>query len=442
MPIQGLAGWSENTCSTPIKLISLEEAQAQARERSRSVTASGAVFSSPSVSMLQESESGHNPDSQATSAWARMRTVSAGGAQSRTNALASAVELHTPARVALDNSSSYNQGRGPLPHKTVVKKKSGFMRLFNGKEKAQYAYPPMPSISSDTVSSTQSSTRSRKQSSHRVPVPSITASLIEDSEGGSGSSDYRSDEGNKAFQNPALALTPRERQLSVRRNAPDLSIVTSSSPTIVVSPLAHQEPVSIPSSAASDITFSSITSPSENPRSANFVALSLRPVSTMFSADFNGISTPDSGHPSLDLDLGTPTTSTTAISPRSPMFLSAVDSVSSDPKRLLSVTSPQQEDQSIVIQALQEQIMTARRAWQQQLWELEGQVRDLKAEVEDLRSEDTKPYCTVCGRGSTARRMEGAARIEDLQKAGVKVGGVVNRPRARTGVGSRFASAT
>ncbi|THG99897.1 hypothetical protein EW026_g2530 [Hermanssonia centrifuga] len=95
----------------------------------------------------------------------------------------------------------------------------------------------------------------------------------------------------------------------------------------------------------------------------------------MFSADFNGISTPDSGHPSLDLDL-------------------AVDSVSSDPKRLLSVTSPQQEDQSIVIQALQEQIMTARRAWQQQLWELEGQVRDLKAEVEDLRSEDTKPYCT------------------------------------------------
>ena len=98
------------------------------------------------------------------------------------------------------------------------------------------------------------------------------------------------------------------------------------------------------------------------------------------------------------------------------------------------------EDQSSVIRTLQEQIVAARKAWQQQLWELEGQVRDLKAELEDLRvADDGKNYCATCGRGSAAAS---GPRIEDLRKAGVKVGGVVNRPRARTGVGSRFASGT
>jgi len=88
--------------------------------------------------------------------------------------------------------------------------------------------------------------------------------------------------------------------------------------------------------------------------------------------------------------------------------------------------------------------MVARRAWQRQIWELEGQVRDLKAEVEEFRTaEHSKEYCAACGRGSAGRSPdEPEIDMEDLQKAGVKVGGVVNRPRARTGVGSRFASGT
>ena len=88
--------------------------------------------------------------------------------------------------------------------------------------------------------------------------------------------------------------------------------------------------------------------------------------------------------------------------------------------------------------------MVARRAWQRQIWELEGQVRDLKAEVEEFRNaENLKDYCPACGRGNVGRPLADAeVGMEDLKKAGVKVGGVVNRPRARTGVGSRFASGT
>lgn len=109
---------------------------------------------------------------------------------------------------------------------------------------------------------------------------------------------------------------------------------------------------------------------------------------------------------------------------------------------MVDVKSVPVEDQSSVIRTLQEQIVAARKAWQHQLWELEGQVRDLKAELEELRvADDGQNYCATCGRGSAAASGAGP-RIEDLRKAGVKVGGVVNRPRARTGVGSRFASGT
>lgn len=111
-------------------------------------------------------------------------------------------------------------------------------------------------------------------------------------------------------------------------------------------------------------------------------------------------------------------------------------------EQLLDAKSATGEDQSSVIRTLQEQIITARKAWQHQLWELEGQVRDLKAEVEELRAkEGGQEYCAACGRGTHVAQMSGL-RLEDLRNAGVKVGGVVNRPRARTGVGSRFASGT
>ncbi len=69
-------------------------------------------------------------------------------------------------------------------------------------------------------------------------------------------------------------------------------------------------------------------------------------------------------------------------------------------------------------------------------------MRDLKAEVEELRATDGQSeYCVACGRGAVGRPAstphdDACGPLEDAKKAG----GVVNRPRARTGVGSRFAA--
>ena len=95
--------------------------------------------------------------------------------------------------------------------------------------------------------------------------------------------------------------------------------------------------------------------------------------------------------------------------------------------------------------------MSIRGAWQRQIWELEGQVRDLKTEVEELRAADARgEFCSACGRGAAARPSpvgsdDGSPSPrtpEDVRRAagGGKAGGVVNRPRARTGINSRFAA--
>lgn len=88
------------------------------------------------------------------------------------------------------------------------------------------------------------------------------------------------------------------------------------------------------------------------------------------------------------------------------------------------------DDQASVIQALQDQIVSARKAWQQHIWELEGQVRDLKAEVEDLRVAD---YCAHCGQG---RKHEERHHLNSNDAT--RKGSVVDRPRARTGDAARF----
>jgi hypothetical protein len=95
--------------------------------------------------------------------------------------------------------------------------------------------------------------------------------------------------------------------------------------------------------------------------------------------------------------------------------------------------------------------VSAKVAWQRHIWELQCQVRDLKAQVEEMSAgggngkggglgsdEDESDFCEKCGRGR--RRAVSAQQLADDDEA--KKGGVVNRPRARTGAGSaRFGSA-
>ncbi|KAH9847405.1 hypothetical protein C2E23DRAFT_742073 [Lenzites betulinus] len=458
-PMSGLPAWHESTGGGgALKLISLQEAQAQARERSRSATAHP-VISSPYASTSKTQLP--DPDSDGSQrAQGRARSTSAGASKGR--------------QPVPTGGESPGQHGGP--HRQVARKKSGFMRLFNGKDRDRVSPnsppPPVPSLTNDAhaanqppVPPAQYSRPRQGSATHRVPVPSLSPSTIGESyasssgpgSGGSISSSESSPGATAQPQTPSPGL--REQQLSARRKVPDLSIVTSPSMGGLTAKVPYTAPLSAGANDKSHhLTPTTIVSradvfngggfPSSAPPSkTDFVGLSIRPVSTLFSrelkeqlavADDNSLRT----RPSLEADNGTPTTSTTIISPLSPDFPNGGKSLgygrSSDEKSG-HVYAHDERDQSSVIQTLQEQILTARRAWQRQIWELEGQVRDLKAEVEELRAADgNTEYCAACGRGSVRRP---AAEAEELRKAGVKTG-VVNRPRARTGVGSRFASGT
>lgn len=468
VPMGGLPAWHETSGNGgALKLISLEEAQAQARERSRSATAQPVInspYASTSKTQLPD------PDSDGSQrAQGRARSTSAGANKNR-----------HPLPMAGDASPG---GQPSGPHRQVARKKSGFMRLFNGKDKDRISPnsppPPVPSLSSDAFAANstpmpppQYSRPRQGSATHRVPVPSLSPSVPGESSATSAGSSLGSSSSSESSSSASMALptataTPSpafrdQPQLSARRKVPDLSIVTSS-PSLgsLNAKVPYTAPLSAgphdvshhltPTTAVSEQKKNSGALPvSAPPCKTDFVGLSIRPVSTLFSRELKEqLSVADDSslrtRPSLEVDTGTPTTAATAISPLSPDFPSSTKSLgygrSSDDKSGGPVIA--QDDQSSVIQALQEQILTARRAWQRQIWELEGQVRDLKAEVEELRAvEGSNDYCSACGRGSMHRpALDGSRNIEDLRKAGVKTG-VVNRPRARTGVGSRFASGT
>ncbi|KAH9898089.1 hypothetical protein C8Q73DRAFT_641704 [Cubamyces lactineus] len=486
MQMGGIAAWHESSGGA-LKLISLEEAQAQARERSRSATAHP-VISSPYASTSKTQLPDPDSDgSQRTTG--RARSTSAGATKSR----------HPPPPMPSGDSSS-SVGSNGGPHKQVVRKKSGFMRLFNGKDRERVSPssppPPVPMFSSDAFAANymppmppppppSQYSRPRQGSTHRVPVPSLSPSLLGDSptasapgSSGSGSasgSGSGSGSGSSSESPPTSAPSSsitvtglrEQQQLSARRKVPDLSIDTSS-PSIgnLNAKVAYNAPLS---AGANDVSHMHHLTPtvvsraekasngvvpsSAPPSKTDFVGLSIRPVSTLFSRELKEqLAVADDAslrtRPSLEADTGTPTTATTAVSPLSPDFPNTKAlgyGRSSDEKSGGPVIAQQDDrDQSSVIQALQEQILTARRAWQRQIWELEGQVRDLKAEVEELRAADGNgEFCAACGRGGARRPgpAEECRNVEELKRAGVKTG-VVNRPRARTGVGSRFASGT
>lgn len=449
----GLSTWENNSA---LKLISLEEAQAQARERSRSATAHPTISSPFATSKPLFLES----DVDSPRAQGRARSSSAGGVKGR--------GMFESSQRAVPSVP----GDSPIsgPPRQVVRKKSGFMRLFNGKERISPSSPPppVPSFSTDAFAAVPPPpppqyARPRQGSTHRVPVPPLSPSLLPEGNGSTGSpaeSPPASSSGSSASTSGDMREQQQQQQLNARRKVPELSIVTSPSMANLSAKVPHTAP---PSGGLNDISNHHLTpttsvsrsegrsngnSPSSAPPSkTDFVGLSIRPMSTLFTTELKELANADDRtRPSLEMDTGTPTTATTAISPLSPDFSNSKTlgyGRSSDEKSAHFSLAP--DDQSTVIQALQEQILSTRRAWQRQIWELEGQVRDLKAEVEELRAvENHSEYCVTCGRGGIGRpAADGAANgktVEELRRAGVKVGGVVNRPRARTGVGSRFAA--
>ncbi|KAF7306793.1 hypothetical protein MIND_00471000 [Mycena indigotica] len=370
-------------------LISLEEARAQRTRNTQNFSI--ATTSTTPFPEAPPDGPNHSPTNSVASR-SRARSISAGAR----------------AKVALQNivampAKPERRDSEPLPAKSLKHKKSGFMRLFNGGRgngDERDSPPPVPQLSDEYVAlNAQQSNgiRSAKSSIHRVPPPEISTSMLFDS----GRSDDR---------------------LSPRPSPPALSINTGSQGRLrAASTVDDFQTRTVPSDLSDRDWHQADLPQSAPPNVTEFPALKLRPVSTMFSAHFADhlVLPPDSdSQPSLDDADTSSSTSPTSIAPITPAILGRGNSAEKDTRIQMTTIS---EDQTSLVQSLQQQLASSKKAWQRHIQELESQVRDLKGEVERLRAVDGD-YCDTCGRGR-------------------QTSGVVNRPRSRNGAASRFGSA-
>ena len=418
--ISAISGWKEQS-QAPFSLISLEEARAQRRltQLDPSAGLSSAVPQPEYSTPLQP----------------RPHTRSVGSSGKAKAVLQSVVtDFNRPIKQRSDPSetldSAVGQGVKSLKHK-----KSGFMRMFS-KEKASVSPPETPSFSTERSQPIPPVPRTPRLPTHRVPVPPIDPTV---------NPTVNSSAGPPASPESTVDTNPRP---SPKRNIPPLSINTSNSATNRSFTQTHQASNSLGSSPLQPPkpNFVPLANNGESkPQSAppgktDFVALSLRPVSTVFSSHFAdhllGMQNRTPSEPALDADSSTPTTTTGSggISPLSPGFVSLRD-IREEVSRSTTVNSAKSssdDSRPDVIRALQGQIFGAKEDWQRHIWELESQIRDLKAEIKEMwQTDNSGRYCEVCGRG---RKKSGS--VSHHRTPGVLGSGVGHRPRAYTTVNS------
>ncbi len=396
------------TVSPAINLISLQEAQAQARERSRTHTQA-----TPDPPFLQNEPPSRNnaPTIPSNTGRMRSRTASAGSKGCKAEPLVISNPIPLPRSSAEDSVPSNHPA---LPPRTLKQKKSGFMRLFNGKEKDKPqapSPPPAPPVTAPSV------LRTPKLSSTRVPVPTLSPSLVPQSP-------LQLDSIVKGDGRDNDSVGSPWDQESAQHHGPSLTIITtknaspSTAPTHTSSQSAR---VGTGPSLVPGLHLDRGLSPASAPPSTTtFPGLSLRPISTVFSSQFaNHIM-------SLDSPSTTQTDSpgTTAGGSSSSMLSPLATEPSFDEKHVVA-----EDDPYVIIQQLQDQLKSTRKGWQHQIWELEGQIRDLRAEIDGIRLRESRgERCLLCGRS-------------DEPDQGAGGWGIVDRPRARTGVGTHFAAA-
>lgn len=431
--VVNLPGWTDRVTAPAFSLISLEEARAQRMHGSSNHDAASQSSNGSAVSssMTPFSNGEHDttniadvPSSGGTVSRTRGRTISA-GAKAK-NALQTIVG-QKPDRRGSEPAIFGNQP--PLnaqPNKTLKHRKSGFMRLFNsGKtnEKDEPEAPPVPPLSDAYAAHNQQ--HSRKATLHRIPVPSISPSMFETSPA------HDTISSGDSSTSVSASLNPRRTPPSLHINTLSRGLVPQGAASARGGDEFHRTRT-LPGSS-SETPWQIESQPQSAPANVSqFPSLKLRPVSTLFSTHFADhiVSDPQ---PNYETDLDTPRSSspTGLVSPVTPASYSR--SSNEQPSKP-SISG----DSSSLVQALQEQIISAKKAWQQHIWELEGQVRDLKAEVEELKtSGKDNTFCSTCGRGE--KRSPEGPKHDILSAPGAA--SVVNRPRARTGTSSRFGNA-
>lgn len=424
-PNRALPAWVDIPTSPSFNLVSLEEARAQ-RVRTQSAISPA---SSGSISSSSRQLAFPEPDQGTQNAHSRPSSSGTGAApRPRARSISAGAKAKSALNSIVGNSSNSKKSSDPLDEQTpqgkpaLRHKKSGLMRLFNGVSKDKSGPPPVPALS-DAHHNTPMSTPSTPPAvpkSHRVPVPRLTTSDHSDSSS--------STESHTRVEEPVTLRSLSKTPPAAKRTPPPLSISTGSTGLRPISTApASAGPRGAPSSPSSKLTVGNSRVPPQSAPSerTDFPSLSLRPVSAAFSAHFSEhIVSPLSEFRDANR-ASTPSTPLDAFTPITPG-----SSMRSTHSRTTIVSLSSSDDQSALIQALQEQIITSKKAWQQQIWELECQVRDLKAEVEELRQDPSSgtetEYCEVCHRGQPP---EGDSEVN-------KSHGVVDRPRPKTGDGS------
>lgn len=391
-----------NPRSPTVALITLQEAQARERIRGSTVHTTSVRPKEPFPNIPEDHT--EELDSAGMPTRTRSRSTSAGA-------------RHKPVPLS---PTQMEESTSAVPGRVLKHKKSGFMRLFTGRSEGEKEKNP-PAIPSPLDARAKQSLqihvtgKSSMPTLSRVQKPPFSPTLRP-----------------SAASNPALASNSGgdslkgKRPSPRRRQPPPLSIVTKASD--------HNEyPAVTGPSSPTGLKFTpavSLTVPqSAPPGDTDFPGLKLRPISTSFSSHFADMVAPTVGE--LQRDVHTPSSaasSSTALSPFTPVSIRRNDDAS-------VIAADALGEEHLTIKGLQDQFVSAKKVWQQQVWELRGQIRDLTAELEVLRAAENQEYCEVCGRGGLQRR-----HPSPLDEQQPKKFGVVNRPRARTGDAARFAN--
>lgn len=413
--------------STTVTLITLQEAQARERFRNNTVhtTVSRSKLPFPNSDDIPETTEDQAEEMHTAGILARTR------ARSTSTGSGHKTIPHPPSQPRISETrdeSAISTSTSAVPRRALKHKKSGFMRLFGGRisegEKERSPPPPIPplvDVYAEESLQIHGTRKTSKTTLTKAPRPSFSPPLR------SGASNAALASTNNASLSDGDGPDGKGPSLR-RRQPPSLSIVTRTPDHSITTSVAGQNsPTGLNFSTSQP--FSLTVPQSAPPGNTDFPGLKLRPVSTSFSSHFAGFVA--GAVEELQRDVHTP--SSAASSGTALSLFTPVSTRRSDDASATAVETP--EEEYLTIKELQDQLVSAKMAWQQQILELRGKIRDLTSELEDLRAADHQVYCEVCGRGEPQRCLASPSDEQQPKKAGV-----VNRPRARTGDTARFAS--